>query len=104
MKKIAVIGFGFMGLTHTINILNNENLELAAIVDRDTDLIEKTLHSKAGNISTGNLRAERLIDVRKYSDPEICLKSEDTDAVVICVPTAFHYEMAKLALSYGRHV
>lgn len=104
MKKIAVIGFGFMGLTHTINILNNANLELSAIVDRDTDLIEKTLNSRAGNISTGSIGAERLRDVRKYSDPETCLKSEDVDAVVICVPTAFHYEIAKLALLYGRHV
>lgn len=104
MKKIAVIGFGFMGLTHTINILNNENLKLVAIVDRDTDLIEKTLSGSAGNLSTGSLGAERLRDVRKYSDPETCLKSEDLDAVIICVPTAYHYEMTRLALSYNMHV
>lgn len=46
MKRIAVIGFGFMGLTHTLNILRNKDLELAAIVDRNLDLIEKTIGGK----------------------------------------------------------
>jgi glyceraldehyde-3-phosphate dehydrogenase/erythrose-4-phosphate dehydrogenase len=35
MIKIAVVGFGFMGKTHTRNILMNPDLELVAIVDKD---------------------------------------------------------------------
>ena len=42
MKKVAVVGFGFMGMTHTINILKNKDLNLVAIVDKDLDGIEKT--------------------------------------------------------------
>ncbi|HBE42453.1 MAG TPA: hypothetical protein DDW27_14870 [Bacteroidales bacterium] len=104
MKKIVVVGFGFMGLTHTINILHSKNLELTAIIDRDIDFIENSLMSKAGNISIGNLNSERLRNVRKYSDLDACMKSEDFDAVVICVPTSFHFEMTRKVLSYGKHV
>ncbi len=31
---IVVVGFGFMGMTHTLNILKNPNLHLKAIVDK----------------------------------------------------------------------
>ena len=43
MNKVAVVGFGFMGITHTLNILKNPDLILKAIVDLNPDLIEKKL-------------------------------------------------------------
>jgi hypothetical protein len=27
MKKVAVVGFGFMGMTHSLNIFKNQDLE-----------------------------------------------------------------------------
>ena len=58
MNKVAVVGFGFMGMTHTLNILKNKDLKLVAIVDVNPELIEKNLHSKGGNFSTGNIDAQ----------------------------------------------
>ena len=43
MINIAVVGFGFMGKTHTGNILKNPNARLAAIVDKNTENIHKNL-------------------------------------------------------------
>ena len=34
MKKVAIVGFGFMGVTHALNIPKNGKWELVAIVDR----------------------------------------------------------------------
>ena len=45
MKRVAVVGFGFMGMTHTLNILQNADLELVAIVDKDPESIAKNLFS-----------------------------------------------------------
>lgn len=104
MKKIAVVGFGFMGLTHTINIINHRDLELVAIVNRDPGLIEKKLSSNAGNIQTGNLDSESIRNIKKFSDLDECIKSTEPDALVICVPTFLHYEMAKQAMLHDRHV
>lgn len=104
MKKIAVVGFGFMGMTHAINILKNNQLKLAAIIDKDLDGLERKLTSDTGNFSTGNIDPLELNAINKYQSLERCLLSEDLDAVHVCVHTDMHYELAKKALSEGLHV
>lgn len=104
MKKIAVVGFGFMGKTHTLNILNNKNLKLAAIVDVNTSLIEENLNSKSGNFATSDIDPSDLTDINKYSTLDECLQSEDLDAICICVHTNLHYEITKKALLHDKHV
>jgi len=104
VKKVVVAGFGFMGMTHTLNILGNKDLELAAIVDARPDLIEDKLNSEIGNISTGKISGKDIEGIRKYSDLDTCLRSEEADAVIICTHTHLHYEMTKLALMHNKHV
>ena len=79
MKKIAVVGFGFMGMTHSVNILKNDNLKLVAIVDKDIEGIKTKLTSDSGNFSTGNIDPEILNSIKKYSDLEDCLGYEKLD-------------------------
>jgi predicted dehydrogenase len=104
MNRVAVIGFGFMGITHSLNILKNPDLKLKAIVDINPDLIEKNLKSGIGNISTGNIDITELAGINKYSNLDDCLNSEDLDAVHICTHVNLHYEMTKTALIYDKHV
>jgi predicted dehydrogenase len=104
MKKAAIIGFGFMGMTHTLNVLRIKDLKLAAIVDKDLSLIEKNLQSSIGNISVGNIDATELAGVSKYSDMDECLKNEDIDVVIICTHVNTHYELTKKALEYDKDV
>jgi predicted dehydrogenase len=104
MKKVAVVGFGFMGITHALNILKNPDLQLVAIVDKDPETIEKNLLAQGGNISTGNIDTGLLENITKYSDFEECLQNEELDAVHICVHTELHYEMTKKALLQNMHV
>jgi predicted dehydrogenase len=103
-KKIAVVGFGFMGMTHAINIIKNERLELVAIIDKDLDGISAKLIGEKGNFSTGDIDPNVLAYINKYSDLESCLESESLDAVHICVHTDLHYSLAKQALDAGLHV
>ena len=104
MKKVAVVGFGFMGMTHTLNILKNADLELVAIVDKSAETIEKNLFAKTGNFSTGDIDPAILKNINKYADFDECLQKEELDAVHICVHTDLHYEMAKKALMHNKHV
>ena len=104
MKKVAVIGFGFMGMTHTSNILKNDKLKLVAIIDKDLDGIEKKLHSGSGNFSIGDIDPKIIAQIHKYANLDDCLKHEQLDAVHICVHTDLHVEQAKKALSAGLHV
>ena len=104
MNKVAVVGFGFMGITHTLNILKNPDLVLKAIVDLNPEQIEKKLQSGIGNFSTGNIDAAALAGISKYSSLDDCLRSEDIDAVNICTHVNLHYEMTKTALLNDKHV
>lgn len=103
-KNIAVVGFGFMGMTHTLNILNNPDLKLTAIVDKNPDVIRKNLSQQSGNFSTGKINAEELSSVNIYKGLSDCLKAEKLDAVVIAVHTSLHYTLTKVALEAGVNV
>jgi predicted dehydrogenase len=101
--KIVVVGFGFMGVTHTFNILQNSNLQLVAIVDKNSEQVPEKLQENLGNFSTGSLSQSDIANVKVYSDLAECLAAENPDACIISVHTALHYEMAKLALMHGVH-
>ena len=84
MKNVAVVGFGFMGMTHTVNILKNKDLNLVAIIDKDLDGIEEKLSSGSGNFSTGNIDPEVLASINKYQDLMKCLENEKLDVALGC--------------------
>jgi predicted dehydrogenase len=102
--NFVVVGFGFMGMTHTLNILKNPNLHLKAIVDKAPENIFTKLTEQTGNFSTGSIDAEQLENVKIYSDFVECLQVEKPDACVIAVHTALHYEMTEMALRAGANV
>lgn len=104
MKRVAVAGFGFMGMTHALNILRNKDLQLVAIIDKNLESIEKTLLSAEGNIQTGQIDRPGMENISRYSSLDECLAKEVLDAVHICVHTDLHYEMAKKALLQNKHV
>ena len=104
MKKVVLVGFGFMGLTHTVNILKNKRLHLVAIVDKNIGNVEKNLGDPSGNLATGSISRELLQGIKLYSDLDECLLLENTDAVFICVHTDLHVELAEKALNAGKHV
>jgi predicted dehydrogenase len=104
MKRIAIVGFGFMGKTHALSILKNKNLQLVSIIDKNTETIERLLGSDSGNLDNGRIDPATLKNITRYTDLEECLQREDVDAVFICVHTDLHYPMAKKALQSNKHV
>lgn len=104
MINVAVIGFGFMGITHAVNIQRNEKLNLRAIVTRDVKGIAAKLNQQVGNFSSGDVDANAIAQVPAYRSLRECLRHEEIDAVHICVHTDLHYEMAKEAIENGLHV
>jgi predicted dehydrogenase len=104
MKKIAVVGFGFMGVTHAINILKNPDLELVAIVDKFPGNIRKNLNEQIGNFSTGTIDLDVISKLNIYQNLDECLSSVTPDACVISVHTDLHYDLAVSALNAGLNV
>ncbi len=91
MSKIqaAVIGSGFIGPVH-IEALRRAGVNVVGILDAD---IERTREA-----------ASRLQLARAYQDLDELLADRDVDSVHIAVPNRFHFEMAKRALTAGKHV
>lgn len=104
MKKVAILGFGFMGMTHAESILKNGDLDLVAIVDKNPKAVEEKLSSGAGNFAVGEIKQEKIERIKQYTSLDDCLEFEDLDAVHICVHTDLHYEMTRKALLHGKHV
>ena len=104
MIHVAVIGFGFMGLTHALNILKNKKLKLQAIITRHPERIGDKLNEQVGNFSSGSLDKEAIQQVPSYATLRECMKNEKIDAVHICVHSDLHYEIAREAIEYGLHV
>ena len=104
MKKVAVVGFGFMGMTHSLNIFKNQDLELVAIIDKDIESIEQKLKQPEGNFSTGEIDPEKIQKVNKYHSLTDCIENEDFEAVHVCVHTDLHFQITKEALQAGKHV
>lgn len=102
--KVAVVGFGFMGKTHALNILENKDLQLVAIVDKEPETITRNLLGENGNFFTGNIDPVILKNIHTYTSLDECLLYEEIDAVHVCVHTDLHYELTKKALSQNKHV
>ena len=79
MKKVAVVGFGFMGMTHSLNIFKNPELDLVAIIDKDIESIEKKLRQPEGNFSTGEIDPDKIKKVNKYHSLSDCISKEDIE-------------------------
>jgi predicted dehydrogenase len=104
MLRVVVAGFGFMGMTHTGNLLKNPAVRLTAVADKNIDGIQQKLKEQTGNFSTGTIQPEVLSGIKFYDDFAECLQVEKPDACIIAVHTNLHYELAKTALEAGAHV
>jgi predicted dehydrogenase len=104
MINVAIIGFGFMGITHANNILKNKRLNLRAIVTRSEGGIQTKLSELKGNFSTGDIDFSAILSLPVYKTLRECMRYEKIDAVHICVHTDLHYEIATEAIQSGLHV
>lgn len=87
--KVAIVGTGFMGPTHT-EALRRLGVPVAGIMGSSREKSEAA--------------AKALGLEKAYSDFEEVLADADVSSVHLCVPNVLHYPMAKAALETGKHV
>lgn len=90
MKKlrVAIVGYGYFGPSLLRNFLMTPNVEVIGVCEKDPERLARVTQPHL-------LRTERYQDI---------LEHPLVDAVVIAVPTEFHYPLAKGALEAGKHV
>ncbi len=87
LKKIAVIGVGYLGQHHARILKDFQDVELAAVVDQNIERAEEIAS---------------LYKTRPYRDYRDVL--EHVDAVSIVTPTTTHFQIARDSLLAGKDV
>lgn len=101
--NVAVIGLGFMGVTHLRAYLDNPQARVVAVCGLAKLPVKGVLRGVAGNIKkSGDLRLGPR--VRVYRQFDELLADPDVEMVDICTPTALHPAQVIAALKAGKHV
>ncbi len=89
MLNVAIIGAGYIGLSHSAAATASDKVRLVAVAER--------------NEVAGKKAAEDY-GCKWYADAEEMLQKEDIDIVDICLPTFLHEEYTLLAARYKKHI
>jgi predicted dehydrogenase len=101
--NVAVVGLGFMGVTHLRSYLNNPQARVVAVCGLNRLPKNGVLGGVAGNIKkSGGLKLGA--DVKIYREFSELLTDHDVELVDVCTPTALHTKQTIAALQAGKHV
>src|SRR5512137_190096 len=101
--NVAVVGLGFMGVTHIKTYQQLKAAKIVAVCDSVRLPVNGVLPGVAGNITgSGALDLDR--DVKVYRVLDELLADPEVDLVDLCVPTPLHPEQSIAALKAGKHV
>ncbi|MEI6394145.1 MAG: Gfo/Idh/MocA family oxidoreductase [Verrucomicrobiota bacterium] len=101
--NVAVVGLGFMGVTHIKAYQQLPAARLAAVCDSVRLPVNGVLAGVIGNVS-GSGDINLGLDVKVYRTLSEVLADPGIDLVDICVPTPLHPEQSIAALKAGKHV
>ncbi len=89
MTKTCVIGLGKMGISHCAIVNAHPLLELVAVCDTSTFVLDVFKKYSGANC---------------YTDYQRMFREEELDSVFVSTPTKSHYPIVKEALEKGLHV
>ena len=101
--NVAVVGLGFMGITHIKSYQQIPGARLVAVCDAVRLPVNGVLAGVSGNI--GGPDAINLgRDIKTYRKFEELLADPNVELIDLCVPTPLHAPQAIAALRAGKHV
>lgn len=88
--RVGIIGFGRMGLTHYSIINTHPAVEMTAIADTSTMML--------------NMIKKYLPGTKMFEDYKDLLNSGLVDAVIVCTPSVMHFDVCRMAAEKGINV
>ena len=101
--NVAVVGLGFMGVTHLRSYLDNPMTRVVAVCGASRRPVNGVLAGVAGNIKKTD---DIVLDpqVKVFSRFDDLLADSEVELVDICTTTPLHPEQVIAALQAGKHV
>jgi UDP-N-acetylglucosamine 3-dehydrogenase len=87
--KVGIVGAGFIGAIHLSAYANMPEVEVVGVADALPEIA-----------ATG----AAVVGARAYSSYEDLVSAEEVEIVDICLPTAYHRDLALKAAREGKHV
>ncbi len=104
MINVAVVGLGFMGVTHIKAYRKIPGARVSAVCDAFRLPADGVLPSVVGNVADPDPVRLDLAQVQATKDYREILSNPAIQVVDICLPTSQHVEAARAALEAGKHV
>jgi predicted dehydrogenase len=101
--NVAVVGLGFMGVTHLRAYLANPQARVVAVCDAVRVPVNGILQGVSGNIKKSD-DIDLGTDVKVYRTTEELLADAAVELVDLCTPTPLHAPQVIAALNAGKHV
>lgn len=101
--NVAVVGLGFMGMTHLKSYQQVNSAQVVAVCDAVRLPVDGVLSGVSGNI-TATDKIHLGKDLKVYQALEQVLADPSVDLVDLCVPTPLHVPHTLAALKAGKHV
>jgi predicted dehydrogenase len=101
--NVAIVGLGFMGLTHIKSYQQLPGTQIVAVCDAVRLPVNGVLAGVSGNI-TGSDAIDLGKKIRTYQKLEDLLADGEVELVDLCVPTPLHVPQTIVALQAGKHV
>jgi predicted dehydrogenase len=102
--QIAVVGLGFMGVTHLKAYQQIPGARIVAVCDALRQPEDGVLTGVGGNVGTDDAVRLDMSEVKAYRELDEVLADARVDLVDICLPTAAHPSCSIAALKAGKHV
>ena len=101
--NVAVVGLGFMGVTHLKSYQKIKGAKIVAVCDSVREPVNGIIPGVSGNI-TGSDALDLGRNLKVYKQLDDLLANPEVDLVDLCVPTPMHVPLAIAALKAGKHV
>ena len=104
MINVAIVGLGFMGLTHIKAYRKIPNARIAGLCDAVRLPVNGVLAAAGGNIGSDDTLTFDMTQVKATMNLDDLLADPAIDLIDICVPTLAHAKLSIAALKAGKHV
>lgn len=98
VKRVGIVGFGFMGRMHYGNWKKMKGAQVVALCDKD--LSQFTAPTTGGNIAGADATTD-FGEARIYDDFDRMLAEADLDVISLTLPTPLHVPLTVKALESG---
>jgi predicted dehydrogenase len=102
--NVAVVGLGYMGVTHLRAWQKIRNARIVAVCDAARLPVNGVLRGVAGNVKSDSSALNLGATLKTYRELGPLLADPEVNLVDICTPTPLHPGQVIAALKAGRHV